>query len=434
MAPLTDGIQRFLDQVDPKILARGQDYFRSGRVKRWALENGHVTAEVSGSGLYRVELELSPKGAVSGCFCTCPYNRGPVCKHETAVLLAIQAEPPKNLERREKKRREQAEALRRLVGQAGRDRLAALILERCQKDLPFQTWILSQLEDAGQEEYRALQDLIQESIAVNRDRGIIDAAGCDSICAVLEGSLEKARRRISRGQAAQGLEIARLVLLSGLELAGETDSSSGLLPWTVDDAIETVGLAAAWLTEQGTREQRSGALARILETARSPVFDAWVQWRYQLLNQGVELADQEGEKRFLEVLDRLEKRRHPEEPRYREWAHLLRYQLLRSTRGPAGARPYLEQHLDEDPLCLILALEKLEARDFAAAEQLCLQRLEAVPCDWSGQWRRLLFEIYRDWGKREEQLAQVRELMQTGEEEYGRRLKDLLGGEDPSAQ
>ena len=44
-----DGVERFLDDVDPVILSRGQDYYRRGYVESIDHNEGHVIAEVSGS-------------------------------------------------------------------------------------------------------------------------------------------------------------------------------------------------------------------------------------------------------------------------------------------------------------------------------------------------------------------------------------------------
>ncbi len=86
-----DGIQCFLDDVDPMIFARGLDYYESGHVERVDRDGGHVTAEVSGSDVepYLVEIDLDENGEVESWECDCPYDWGPVCKHTVAVLLAI---------------------------------------------------------------------------------------------------------------------------------------------------------------------------------------------------------------------------------------------------------------------------------------------------------------------------------------------------------
>lgn len=63
---LYDGIQRFLDEVDPVILSRGQDYFRWGHVESIEYDEGHVTAEVSGSEEepYLVDFDFDEDGEV----------------------------------------------------------------------------------------------------------------------------------------------------------------------------------------------------------------------------------------------------------------------------------------------------------------------------------------------------------------------------------
>ena len=96
MRSLYDGIQRFLDDVDPVILSRGQDYYRQGYVESVDYDNGLVTAEVSGSEVepYLVEVIFDEYGEVEAWECDCPYEWGPVCKHVVAALLAVQAEQP----------------------------------------------------------------------------------------------------------------------------------------------------------------------------------------------------------------------------------------------------------------------------------------------------------------------------------------------------
>ena len=79
----------------------------------------------------------------------------------------------------------------------------------------------------------------------------MDVEGCDNICADLDDALDKARRRIERGQYDRALDIVQFVLLTGAKLAGEADSSSGSLSWTIDAALETVGLASGSLAESG---------------------------------------------------------------------------------------------------------------------------------------------------------------------------------------
>lgn len=75
----------------PHILARGEDYYDTGHVESVQFAAGTVTAEVWGSELYEVEIELAGN-RVEGMSCTCPYaDDGTPCKHMAAVLYALTA-------------------------------------------------------------------------------------------------------------------------------------------------------------------------------------------------------------------------------------------------------------------------------------------------------------------------------------------------------
>lgn len=92
--PLTN----FTTLFEPKIIERGKAYFKSGDVLNLRNDyDNHWTAIVQGNERYRVEVELT-KNAKNGdsnsdifidsLDCTCEYWDN--CKHEVAVLLAMQ--------------------------------------------------------------------------------------------------------------------------------------------------------------------------------------------------------------------------------------------------------------------------------------------------------------------------------------------------------
>jgi uncharacterized Zn finger protein len=68
-----------------KILSRGQSYLKNVKGLSY-LEDGTLTAWVSGSDLYATSVCLSTDGDFDYS-CTCPYDWGP-CKHAVAVVLA----------------------------------------------------------------------------------------------------------------------------------------------------------------------------------------------------------------------------------------------------------------------------------------------------------------------------------------------------------
>ena len=426
------GIQRFLDEVDPTILTRGEDYYRSGQVENVEQDGGHVTAEVSGSeeDPYLVELDFSEDGEVEDWSCDCPFDWGPVCKHTVAVLLALQAGAGEDRPKAEKSRKV---SIQELVEQANKEQLASLILEHCQEDMRFQSLVLSELENSGEQEFAAIKELVRASIRSNTHHNFIDERGCDAICADLDDCLDKAERRIERGQCSQALEIIQFVLVTGMKLASEADSSSGSLSDTIDSTMEVLEQAARGLVQSGG--DRNAWVKKLLKTAMDPVFEGWDDSRYDLLQRSAILADTRSEDEFYVVLDRLsEKRweRFKDSPWTERLDKLTRYHVLCAAHGQKDARGYLEKNLDVDELRLILVQEEMEDGNYADAERLCLERVEQEAQEkrtmWSrpSQWQLLLYDIYRDWGQRDKQIGQARTLAALGEQRFYQTAKDLL--------
>ena len=78
---------------------------------------------------------------------------------------------------------------------------------------------------------------------------------------------------------------------------------------------------------------------------------------------------------------------------------------------------------------MILIREDLAKKDYANAERLCRKRLQKERDERRyrpGQWQYLLYEIYRDWGRREEQISQARKLALLGDRDFYQAMKDLL--------
>lgn len=74
----------------PWILERGRNYWDDGCVGILYQDGNTVTAVVSGTEDYDVEIEMGRGGNIAYMSCTCPYaEEGNNCKHMAAVLFAM---------------------------------------------------------------------------------------------------------------------------------------------------------------------------------------------------------------------------------------------------------------------------------------------------------------------------------------------------------
>jgi hypothetical protein len=79
----------------PETYYRGCQYFKDGKVAHISVSNNIIYAEVAGSELYEVEIELEvSEDRLKTMFCSCPAfsNNDAACKHVIAVLKAAQGD------------------------------------------------------------------------------------------------------------------------------------------------------------------------------------------------------------------------------------------------------------------------------------------------------------------------------------------------------
>jgi hypothetical protein len=82
-------LNTFQSEIDPLIVGRGKDYYKSKAVEELTqVSDTEWEAIVSGSDDYEVSIQLDGFEII-GWDCDCPYEQGSVCKHVVAVLLAI---------------------------------------------------------------------------------------------------------------------------------------------------------------------------------------------------------------------------------------------------------------------------------------------------------------------------------------------------------
>ncbi len=91
-------LDNFETLIEPKILQRGADYFRTGSViKIQKVADDEFSAWVMGSRDYNVLVKLNDSQVVN-YECDCPYDWGDICKHIAAVLYHFKNKGVKSAE------------------------------------------------------------------------------------------------------------------------------------------------------------------------------------------------------------------------------------------------------------------------------------------------------------------------------------------------
>lgn len=76
-------INDFKEYIDGTILKRGYDYYIEGNVEDEYIKNeNEYVFQVQGSENYEVIIKLDNEEEIIYSYCDCPYDFGPICKHE----------------------------------------------------------------------------------------------------------------------------------------------------------------------------------------------------------------------------------------------------------------------------------------------------------------------------------------------------------------
>lgn len=80
----------FSRYIDPAVVHRGKEYAFEGRViSLKSIADEKYTAVVRGYEDYEVYVRLDNENNIMESECDCPYDFGPVCKHQVAVFLEL---------------------------------------------------------------------------------------------------------------------------------------------------------------------------------------------------------------------------------------------------------------------------------------------------------------------------------------------------------
>lgn len=81
---------KFEQFFESSVLERGHEYYLKGKVRGVEVSSDKIKAFVYGRSIYHVVIDLVD-GDIHNLSCDCPYTWGNGCKHEAAVLYAVEA-------------------------------------------------------------------------------------------------------------------------------------------------------------------------------------------------------------------------------------------------------------------------------------------------------------------------------------------------------
>lgn len=228
------------DLAGTAVFERGEMYFDAGAVTRVRSTGDRITANVTGSETYRVELRDADG---LGFSCTCPHAaEGNFCKHAVALGLAWLSEqkpaPRRSGAARKKRRRDPWQDIEQFLAAQSPQTLIDQLLEIARRDdRLYQSLLLSAERASGThaEVAAAFRRAIDE---VTRIHGFVDWREAGGLAADAEQVVESMRELLRPDTAGLLVELAEYAIERLEKSMDQIDDSSGEIGGLVADLGE----------------------------------------------------------------------------------------------------------------------------------------------------------------------------------------------------
>ena len=252
-------LSNFEQEVVPTIVYRGYDYYKQGFVNSLeALDDGEFLAFVDGTELYTIEITVNGD-LVEALSCDCPYDNGPVCKHEVAVLYMLREQfiyPEANNNSNSSvtvatlrlPQSDLAEQIKSTIQLISKDALNALVLETALNNREFRAALLRKApkplgsaEDLKPIYIKQIKDCLE---AVTDRHGFIDYSHASQSLLAADELLDEAIDYLANDQYEEVFPIVQAVIETLYPALQNVDDSNGSYGGAIGKAWELFREAA----------------------------------------------------------------------------------------------------------------------------------------------------------------------------------------------
>ena len=386
-------LNSFEQLIDETILKRGLEYFEQGCVSEFTtIATNEYKAIVEGSEDYTVSLLLRNDIVVSH-YCNCPYESGPVCKHEVAVFFyMLQNELHLSENKANKKQNKptvdhQIKAILHLLDQ---ESLQKFIIEQCKQDKKFKNYFLVTFGHINQKlDADYYRNQIKEIVKAASDKhGFIDWDNMKYLTRALAPLVEKLESYKLSNNFQQVFFISAVLLEEMSITIQNADDSNGDIGCFIDTAVEALDDIATSDNLDATVKKE--IFEYCIQVYNKKLFSGW-DWHLGILEVAEKLLENETDADLL--ISCLDKTQDDYE---RERAQMIILRVLHHYRSEKEASQFIAANLSNSRIRKSEIQKAIEEQNFDYAKKLCVDGIEINQKEKPGlaiDWYRFLLII-----------------------------------------
>ncbi|KXH87014.1 SWIM zinc finger domain-containing protein [Sporosarcina sp. HYO08] len=424
-------LYHFEDEVNSIIVDRGLDYYESGSIADLVyVSDGRYRALVEGTDMYVIYIQIDEKGNILSSDCGCPYDGGPVCKHEVAVYYELidQLEGSGQVEDARLRVTSNRPELKVVLENLPHEKLVEILVELAAGDPVLRDkLIFSYVKLEDEQEVYQCKRLIDSIVRRYKGKeGYITYRYTGDFAEELSVLLDKIE---TLENPLVAIEISELLMGEAIEALHYTDDSDGDIGGLLDQTIEMMNHV---VTVQTDPTKQKMLLDKILQLTKEQYFE---DFEIELLDICVRLAVTEELRSVL--MNELQTRLMPSiERRTDHYANErilnLMYDIMETHGSTEEALQFLHDNVKYSSFRERLMQHGMDEGNYENVIALAFAG-ERQDRDYRGlltRWKKWRYEAYKQLKSSKEQSKMGRELLKEGNFEYYWDLKELAAGDE----
>lgn len=354
-------LKNFEQYIDDEILDRGLDYFETDSVTELEeISVGKYEALVEGSKDYTVRLTLKDD-IIENFDCDCPYNKGPVCKHEVAVFYYLKNISDGGQIINSTKIIDVSIQVNDLLEKVSHEELMQFVRVSVEDDPQFRNKFLSTFAKHNSNESKELYLIQVKSIleSISGRNRFIDWESTNRVAYQIDNLLETARKQIDARNFISAFYICTAVMEQLTVALEYSDDSSGDIGGSINWAFDIL----FDITKKNLSEETRKIIFEYCYTSfKNKIYSGW-DWHIGILELASLLikTDEEAES-ILKQIDNYKKSDFEIEN-----LQNIKYDILLKINREDEAEKFLEQNIKNSQLRRRAIQNEYEKKNFEKA-------------------------------------------------------------------
>jgi len=434
-------INNFKEYIDKTILKRGYDYYTDGNILDTCNEGDNTyTFEVQGSEDYQVVVQLDDTGEIIYSECDCPYDFGPICKHEVAAYFELAESIRTDVNNKDeninvainnekvKKKKAKEPEMKEVLSNLSKEKLIDIILDITQKDRTLKNSLIVRYSKGNSEqELKKCKKLIDSIVRKHLGReGFISYREAGYFVSDMEELFEKIRET---DDIILAIDIAFLIIDEGIEAFQYADDSDGDVGGLVSATIDLIGEVISY-NEDIDINIKEKLFEKLLGKGESKIFDDWIDYRIDMLGLCAEVATTEAlrDKLKIKLNYLIEKNSNNQYMEYsnESMLHIL-FNMVNKYGSKEEAEQFIKDNLKFSSFRELFINKYFKDKNYEKVIELALEG-EKQDERFAGlilKWKQIRYSAYKELALKDDQRNLAKELLFQGKFEYYKELKEL---------